>query len=294
MTLKSTPGSADLLSRLAELFEALPAELRKAARYVSENPSDVAFRSMRSAAGAAQVSPATMVRLTRALGLNRYDELRAAFQAELDRRPPSFLARARELRAQSKSRWTNAVHQAIDSELASLHECVSHLSDEALEQVASLFVKARRIYVIGFRGMYPAAFNFHYATSMFSERVVLVDGAGGTYIDALRGIGASDVALVFTCRPYPRVVATLLKLSRDRGAKLVSVTDGPFSPAARAADVLLTVHPTASSLPSSSSDNVLVSRILASLFLAASGRTSVEAIRNTDEHLAAFRIYADD
>ncbi len=294
MISKSTPTSESVLSRLAQLFETLPAELRKAARYVSDNPSDVAFRSMRSAAGAARVSPATMVRLTRALGLTRYEELRAVFQAELDRRPPSFLARARELRAQSKSKWTNAVHHAIDAELASLHECVNHLSDETLEQIASLFVKARRIFVIGFRGMYPAAFTFHYASSMFSERVVLVDGAGGTHIDALRGIGTGDVALVFTCRPYPRLVATLLKFSKDRGAKLVSVTDGPFSPAARCADILLTVHPTTSSLPSSSSANVLVARVLASLFLAASGRASVEAIRNTDEHIAAFKIYRDD
>jgi len=72
-----------VIARIGNAFDELPAELKKAARYVTSNPNEVAFRSMRSVAIGAGVSPSTMVRLARAVGLDGFDDLRAAFQAQL-------------------------------------------------------------------------------------------------------------------------------------------------------------------------------------------------------------------
>ena len=177
-----------LIARIGDTFEALPVELKKAAEYVMSNPNEVAFRSMRSIALAAKVSPSTMVRLARALKLDGFDDLRAAFQVQLEARNPPFTARARKLRASSaRSHWLDRVHALIDEEVASIHAYVHDLDDRKLEKVGAMLTVARRVYVVGLRGMYPAAFFFHYSAAMFSEKTVLVDGGGGTVVDAIRG-----------------------------------------------------------------------------------------------------------
>lgn len=286
-------GSAErLIARIGEAFDELPSELKKAARYVTSNPSEVAFRSMRTVASAAGVSPATMLRLPKALGLRSFEELREAFQIRIQARPPSFSARAREIRAtHSKSKWIRGIHRVLSEELSIIQSCVEDITDQDLETIGGLFTSARRIYVMGLRGMYPAAFFFHYSAAMFSEKTVLVAGDGGTYLDAMRGMGLKDVALIFTCRPYPRETVRAVRFAHDRGVKLVAVTDGPLSPAARSASVIVNVRPIQSSLLSSAAANVLVSRVLAAVFLSVCNKSSVATIRNTDQQFAAFEVY---
>lgn len=154
-----------------------------------------------------------------------------------------------------------------------------------------MFVEAQRIYVLGLGGMYPAAFFFHYAAAMFSDKSVLAAGDVGTHLDTLRGIGPKDVAIVFTCRPYPRDTVQAVRFAVDRGARLIAVTDSPVSPVARCAALTIHVKLIQSNLLSSSAANVLVSRVLAAVLLSVSDRSSVARIRRTDEHVAAFEVY---
>jgi DNA-binding MurR/RpiR family transcriptional regulator len=281
-----------VIARIGETFDALPSELRKAAEYVASNPNEVAFRSMRSIAQAAKVSPSTMVRLARALDLDGFDELRAAFQVQLETREPPFTARVRKLRASNaKSSWLDRVHALIEEEVASIHAYVHDLDDRDLDKVSRIFAAARRVYVVGLRGMYPAAFFFHYSATMFSEKTTLVDGSGGTFLDALRGVNAKDAVLLFTCHPYPAAVTDTLRFVHERRAKVVAVTDGALSPAARGASVVFNVRPTRKSLLSSAATNVLASHVLASVFLAACGKASVAAVNGTERYFAAFDVY---
>ncbi|MCC7485642.1 MAG: MurR/RpiR family transcriptional regulator [Burkholderiales bacterium] len=294
MSLPSRSAEA-IISSLADTFEGLPAELRKAARYVTANPDEVAFRSMRAVAKHAGVSPATMIRLARALDLGNFGELRRAFQARLQARPASVLARARKAGAtQPESRRANAIRRVIDEELAGIHACIEDLRDSDVEKAARLFAGARRVYVLGLRGIYPAAFQFHYAATMFTDKTILVDGGGGTHLDALRTAGSKDVALVFTCRPYPGEVLRALRFLRRRRAKIVAVTDGVLSPAARAATLTFNVPPAGAALLSAAVANVLVSRVLGAAFLAVHGPGAAAMLRRTDDQFSAFAVYDRD
>lgn len=293
---RSEPTSARvLISRIASAFDGLPQELKKAARYITSHPNEVAFRSMRSIAKDAGVVPATMVRLTKAVGLQGFDELRLAFQAQIQARPQPLIDRARNLRASHpKSKWLDGVHDLIDEELKTVHDSVHSIHDRDFEKARELLAAARKVFVLGVRGMFPAAFCFCYSVAMFSDKAVLVDGSGGANLDPIRAIGPKDVAVVFTCRPYPRDVVRAVQFARQRGAEIIAVTDGPLSPAARVASLVFHVRPMTSSLLSSAVSNVLLAKILARVLLAAAVGSSVAAIRNADEQFAAFEVYGGD
>jgi len=282
-----------LIAGIGEKFENWPAELKKAARYVTSNPGEVAFRPIRGVASAAGVSTGTMVRLAQALGLERYGQLREVFQAQLQQRPKQLLARVQKMKTIGPGADpVRGMHDLIEEEISIIRDCVENLDGQDMAAIAALFAASRRFYVLGLRGMYPAAFLFHYATALFSEKVVLVEGGGSTAVDAMRGMADKDVLLVFTCQPYPREVLMAVQYARKRRTRVIAVTDGLLSPAARAAQVAVIVRPTGAGLQSSAVANVLVSRVLAALCLAACGKkASAGAIRNADQHFSEFDVY---
>lgn len=284
-----------IVARIRSAFDTLPSEVRKAAHYVTGHGSEVAFESMRSIARSAGVSPATMLRLAKALGFEGYEPLRRAFQAQIETRPQSFVGRAELVRAaHTRSHWLNGVQRLIDGELANIHACVDALDERDLAKVAAMFAGARRIYVLGLRGMYPAAFFFHYSAKTFSENTILVDGSGATHLDALRAIGTKDVGIVFTCQPYARETLRAARFAHQRGVKLIAITDGALSPAARIASVVFNVSQNKASLLSSAAANMLMAQVLAAVFFAATGKAAVANIRRTDDQVGLFEVYERD
>ena len=287
-----TLSAKELTSRISEAFESFPPQLKRAAHYITSHPDEVAFKSMRSLAKDAGVVPGTMVRLAKAIGLQRYEQLRLAFQTQIQVQRQPLLDRARSLRvSRPASKWRDNVRELIDEELKTLQNSINRIQDRDLEKARKLFHSARKVFIVGMRGMFPAAFCLHYSVSMFSEKAVLVDGSGGSNMDPLRAMGKQDAIVIFTCRPYPRDVVRTIKFARERGTQIIAVTDGLLSPAARAAAVVFDVPATTSSLLSSAAANVLLSKVLAALLFSASGGSSVRAIENADKQFAAFDVY---
>ena len=83
-----------LTERIVAAFDRMPAQLRTAARYVLDKPSDVALLSMREQARRAGVQPATMTRLAKRLGLDGYDAVREMYAETIRSAGPGFSRKA--------------------------------------------------------------------------------------------------------------------------------------------------------------------------------------------------------
>src|SRR4029450_11238578 len=67
------------LATIALRYPDLAPRLQRAARFILDTPDPIALPSMREIARRADVAPATMVRLARALNFADYDDLRDVF-----------------------------------------------------------------------------------------------------------------------------------------------------------------------------------------------------------------------
>ena len=72
-----------LAERILNVFAGMPPRLQAAARFVLDQPQDVALLTMREQARRAGVPPATMTRLAQRLGLSGYEELRGSYAAAI-------------------------------------------------------------------------------------------------------------------------------------------------------------------------------------------------------------------
>mgnify|MGYP002635407627 CR=1 FL=1 len=284
----------DTIARLEGAFEHLSPQLKQAARYVVDNPDDVALYSMRQLAAHADVHPSTMVRLAREMGFEGHAQFQEPFQVRLRSKPKvSYVGGARDLQA----RGGNGNTQSLISEMFQM-ECDAfqslyqqdNLAD--IKKAADVLCGARNIFAVGARSMYPVAFYFHYACRMFTNNVHLVGGHGGTFADQLRGVGKGDVVLATSFSPYSRNTVRAVNYALEHGAQIVAVTDSSVSPIARQKEtVTVLVGNESPSLFHSIVPAMAVIEALVMLLIARGGAQALTALEHSEEQLNGFDAY---
>jgi len=277
---------------IVEAFDALSPQLQTAARYMLDRPDDVALLSMREQARRAGVPAATMTRLAKRLGLDGYDDVRSLYAGAVRNGTLGFAGKAGEQVAVQKLRGDKAL--AADM-VQSLSRQIGRLAEPAtlqrLADAAERLHRARRIYCLGLRSCHAAAWHFHYTLSLLGDATVMLDDAGGTGLDAIRGAGPRDVLFAASIEPYASATIEGARYAAAQGVPVVAVTDSEVSPLAQIATSTILVSAESPSFFHTMTPLLAVSEILAALVAGRSGRKATEALARTEAQLTAFGVH---
>jgi DNA-binding MurR/RpiR family transcriptional regulator len=257
-------GSA-ALARVKDGYEALTPVLRRAARWVVDNPADVCFLSLREQARRADVTAPTMTRLARALGYRSFHDFQGDFRSHATWGAADFSARARRLQSQSArsipARQRLAQLQASDVEgLATLNP------QDALDVVAARLLRARTTAFLGFRSCHSVALHAHYLHSMLVGRAVLLQDTHGTLLESTAALTSDDALVAIAIAPYTRQTVEAVQLAAGRRVPVIAITDSELSPLARVADQRLLFESASSSFfHSLVAGHALVERLMAAV-----------------------------
>lgn len=273
-------------------FNDMTAQIRLAARYVLDNPRDVALLSMREQARQAGVQPATMTRLAKHLGVDGYEVLRERYAEAIRGGDLGFADRAS---AQVQSQLLNG-DKALAADMLStigrhLAVMASPVRLQVLEDAAATLAGARRIFCLGLRSSFGAAWHFNYILSLMGEQCILLDGNGETGIDPVRNAGPSDALVVFSVRPYTRATLEVARHVADQGARIVAVTDSNVAPLAQNAAHTILVSTESPSFFHTMAPVYTIAEMLAVLVAGHGGSAALEALRHADSHLSEFGVY---
>jgi len=281
-----------LTGRIVAAFDAMPAQLQTAARYLLDRPRDVALLSMREQARQAGVQPATMTRLAKRLGLDGYDAVRAMYAETIRNAGPGFARKAGAQVASQKRKGDRALAAEM---VATLNAHVARLSEPgALDRLAAAAAKlaaARRIYCVGLRACHPVAWHLHYVLSLVGARTVLLDSVAGTGRDPLRDAATNDVLFAVSIAPYTRVTIETARYAHAQGVPVVALTDSEVSPLATLAAETIFVATDCPSFFHTMAPAFVAAEILGALVAGRSGAKALEALRRTEEQLAAFNVH---
>ncbi len=307
------PAYDEFRDRLIANYEAMSPQLQRAARYMLDHPDDVALKSMRALAMSADVPPSTIVRLMKTLEIASYQEFRLGYQNRLRDMPASYTGRARQLQhrgtadqtvsrdgdgdetgIKSKRDENTLIDDILQQELANLTHSYGSDMRSALQDACALIENARRVFVLGRRGAFPAAFQFAYAYRFFADNLTLIDGAAGTFGDQLRGMGRRDVLLAVSLSPYTNDSLSVMDYALAQKAAIISVTDSDVSPLARHASVNLVISDASPSFFQSFTAAVSVMQALAALLMSRGGETALQQVARTEKQLSVFETYWQD
>src|SRR5690606_11135481 len=228
-----------LNERLRAGLPELGGQLALAGQYLTQYPQDVAVCSMREIARRAAVPPVTLVRLAQRLGLSGWRELRehyvdgvlahsATGASAATRNIESARAIVAATRASAGLLDFAQAFLAAEQEL--LRVAFAELNKAALGEAVSLLAEADRVFVVGRRTPFPAAFALAYALRKARPGVVLLDDAGGVPESEFEDVGPQDVLIAVTFAPFSRVTWTIAELDASSGARIVAISDIASAP----------------------------------------------------------------
>ena len=223
----------DVLERVLESLPSLSPQLRKAARYIVDNPQEVGISSISELADAAGVKPNTLVRMARAVGFDGYEGFRQPFRDLIRAQGHDFPVRARWLQSIARGgRHDELLTNMAGDTLSNIQSLYRALDAASLKAVADRIVDAHTTYVLGVGIAHAMARNFAYLASMALESVVAIPREGNLAVDDLARAGPKDVLLAATFQPYRAEVVQAVNTARHQGVAIIAISDSVASPIA--------------------------------------------------------------
>jgi DNA-binding MurR/RpiR family transcriptional regulator len=278
-------AGTSLAARIVELKNGSSGASVTLADAVLRDPLRVATAAIDELAALAGVSPASVSRFARALGFPGYPSLRSALSSALQ----DVLNPVEKLRdAVGRGGPLDA---GLDAILSNVRATADALRGHDVSQAAGAIAAARCVFVVGFGLSAHSAGHLVLGLQPFCQQVVDVVGFGGNEVAAgrLMGVGAGDVVIAISVPRYARDALGLAAYARDRGAKVIAITDSPAAPLAAMADVVLLAPAAHPVLPSSSVAVLFVIETLV-VALMTRGTDSVARAQELSEAIGSYLV----
>ncbi|MEG3115266.1 MurR/RpiR family transcriptional regulator [Salinicola sp. 4072] len=235
---------SELETRITQEYATLSRRLQQTARFLLDNPQEVAFATVARLAEQADVTPSTLIRFANSFDFSGFSEMQQLFRTRLVDELPNYTERIRAVRTATGETpdSTQLLWEFAEANREVLEQLPGRIDPRSLERALDIFERADAIHVMGARRSFIVASYMTYALHHIDKRVFLVNGLGGMYGEQVRAIGPGDALLVVSFSPYAQESRDVAAAARERGIPLVVITDSTLSPLARLADVVLVVH----------------------------------------------------
>lgn len=212
---------------------------RRMAELVLTHPEEVALSTAAKVAEQLNISEATVVRFAATIGYDGYPALRRALQNQIRR----HLNPAQKLdQYAGRHDPESAGAQSFQSDLDDLRATQQSLSPTSVAQAVKLISSARQTYVLGIRSSFVVAFALYHHLNQILPAARLMDSVGGEIFDQLAHLDPRDVLVGISFPRYSKLTVQVMTLASRRGIKTIAITDGPLSPLARNASIVLTAQ----------------------------------------------------
>lgn len=220
----------------------LTPQLRVAADYVAQHPTEIATRSLRTIASQVKLSPPTFTRLAKALGFDGYEQLRELCRSDLKHQSNALAERAKNLQQRKdSSQEQHLLYQHSDAVIENINNLVSHIKLDKLEHITTTLSDARRVFLIGALSSASFAAFWGYISGMaFNHWHVVMEG-GGDLASTMSNLDQQDVVIIISKEPYAKWPVLAAKEIHARPGRLIVLSDTVRCPCIQYADDYLVV-----------------------------------------------------
>jgi DNA-binding MurR/RpiR family transcriptional regulator len=219
-----------VVERIMAHAERLTSTERKIAEVLAGEPQTVAFGTVAQVAQRAGTSGPSVVRLAVKLGYEGFVDLQSDVQSEL----ASQLGPARDRIRQRPP--TDLLARALAAEQDNVLSTLHGLSPETLEAAAADLADRRRsVWVLAGEVTGPVGSVLASQIGQLRDGVTHLAGSEVALSRSLAGLEVGDTLISIDVRRYERSVVSLARWARQRGARVIAITDSPLSPLAAGA-----------------------------------------------------------
>jgi DNA-binding MurR/RpiR family transcriptional regulator len=226
-------------------YDELSRSSQVVARYLTQNPNDVAIQSISDIAARCNVHASSLVRFAQSLGYDGFKELKEIFHRRLATAAPGFEARVNALRNELQQHKRGSpkgfLGDLVARDMTTLQDLFNDVGEADLKKAVDILEKAETIYLAGQLRSAPIAVFLRYVLTMLDRRVVLLNADGGLATHMARVMTPRDALFAVSFRFYAKEVVSIAEAAAAAGVPVVAISDGTLSPLAKCADVLFSI-----------------------------------------------------
>lgn len=196
--------------RLKAQYASLSPQEQRVADFIVDHFDDLISYNSAELAQLSGVSKATVSRLFKRLGYEKYrdmrDDLRTLRQSGMPLTDHREAVQGNTLLARH-----------YKQEMANLTQWVNALDARQFAEAINALVKARRVVIIGMRNSWPLALHLRQQLLQARGQVVVLPQPGQSLSEELVDISAEDIVVVMAFRRRPRIIRPLMQQLQQRG-----------------------------------------------------------------------------
>ena len=196
--------------RLKAQYASLSPQEQRVADFIVDHFDDLISYNSAELAQLSGVSKATVSRLFKRLGYEKYrdmrDELRTLRQSGMPLTDHREAVQGNTLLARH-----------YKQEMANLTQWVNALDARQFAEAINALVKARRVVIIGMRNSWPLALHLRQQLLQARGQVVVLPQPGQSLSEELVDISAENIVVVMAFRRRPRIIRPLMQQLQQRG-----------------------------------------------------------------------------
>lgn len=227
----------DLITKIQSELPGFSKGQKQIARFILEHYDKAAFMTASRLGVTVGVSESTVVRFATELGYDGYPHLQRALQ-EMIRNKLTSVQRMEV--AGDRMGGHDVLQTVLHADTDMIRVTLDEIDRDAFQGAVDALMGAKRIYILGVRSSSALASFLGFYFNLLFENVTLVhtNSVSEIFEQVLR-VGPGDVLFGISFPRYSKRTLSAMKYARDRGARVIALTDSQLSPLARVADHVL-------------------------------------------------------
>lgn len=205
-------------TRLRECYNELSPQEQRVASFIMDHFDDLMSYNSAELARLSGVSKATVSRLFKRLGYDRFKEMRDEVRTLRQSGMP--LTENREA-----VQGNTLLARHYKQEMANLTQWVNALDAVQFADVVQALGAAQRVFILGLRNSAPVALHLRQQLMQIRGQVSLMPQPGQTLAEELVDITPQDVVVVVAFRRRPRVIRPVLEALHKQGVPTVAISE---------------------------------------------------------------------
>jgi DNA-binding MurR/RpiR family transcriptional regulator len=246
--LEAAPKTAEeLRAAILERYDSLSKRLQQIARYVLDEPNEMALETLAVISERCGVQPSAIVRFAKTFGYPGASQMQRLFRDGLlsGHAALGYGERVRhfnEAVAKKPDGGADVLAEFVEGNTLALQNLAQTVSEADMAQAVKMIDKAETVYVVGFRRSFPVASYLAYSLQQVNKRTLFIDGVAGLTKQQVQTIGPKDVLIAVSYHPYAEETIQAVEMAAARGAAILSISDSLVSPIAKPAALVLHVR----------------------------------------------------
>ena len=134
------------------------------------------------------------------------------------------------------------LENVLKTDIDNIKETMDSLEQKSYEDAINLMISAKKVYVMGLRSSIYVAKYLGYYLNYILDDVVIIRMDMGEPIEQMMKLGPGDVLIAISFPRYSRKTIQVARFAKNRGAKVIALTDSNNAPTAKISDVVVTVR----------------------------------------------------